>query len=104
MTGVMADFNNIVWREVFQSHSPIESLNRVLLDIHERRIPAKIIRSHRQDNAWFNDDSKRAQREKQVAYCEWSRLRSPETWEHYVCLYSIAQLTYSSAQNECNEH
>ena len=103
-TGVIADFNNIVWREVLHSDSPIDSLNSVLLNISERRIPSKIIRSRRKDSAWFNDDCRRAQREKQVAYCEWSRLRSPETWENYVRLRLVAQRTYSRAQDEYNEH
>ena len=49
-------------------------------------------------------DCRHAQREKQVAYCEWSRLRSHESWENYVGLRSIAQRTYSSALDEYNEH
>ena len=91
--GVNADFNNIVWRDVFQADSPVEALNSLLFAINERRIPSTIIRSRRKDKAWFNDDCRHAQREKQVVYCEWSRLRSHESWENYVRLRSIAQRT-----------
>ncbi len=62
--GVTADFDNIVWRDVFQADRPIEGLNCVLLAISERRIPSKVIRSSRKDKAWFNDDCRRVQREK----------------------------------------
>lgn len=101
---VIADCSNIVWRDVFQADSPVDALNSVLVEISERRIPSKIIRSRRKDKAWFNDDCRRAQREKQVAYCEWSRLRSHETWENYVSLRSAAQRIYSNAEDEYNEH
>ena len=60
--GVNDNFNNIVWREVFQADSPIEALNSLLFAISERRIPSKIIRSRRKDKAWFNDEGRRAQR------------------------------------------
>ena len=101
---VEADVKAIHWRDIFRADCPIEALNRALLAICDRRIPCKTLRSRRRDKAWFNEDCRRAQRDKQVAYREWSRLRSRESWANYVHYRSLAQRTYSAAQTEFNNH
>ena len=101
---IVADIEGIFWPDIFRADCPVEALNAVLLSIGERRIPSKIIRSRRRDKAWFNEDCRRVQREKQVAYGEWSRLRSRESWEHYVRLRAQARRTYSAAQDDYHDH
>ena len=102
--GVASDFHDINWSRIYGSECPITELNAVLLSISERRIPSKIIRSRRRDKAWFNDDCRQAQRDKQTAFCRWSRSRSPADWENYVQLRSLAERVYAVAKSSYNNH
>ena len=102
--GVNSDMTGLIWKDVFGAESPIEALNKKLLEISERRIPTRTIRSRLRDKVWFNDDCRRAQRNKQEAYRAWSRRRSNENWIEYVRLRGVAQRVYSVAQNNHNNH
>ena len=55
-------------------------------------------------NQWFNEECHTAQREKQEAFCRWSRLRSDDAWMAYLHLRSIAQRIYSDAQRTYHDH
>ena len=103
-SGVISDIGGIAWGDIYRSESPIDTLNDALLTISNRRIPTKIIRSRSGDKAWFNDECRRAQRDKQEAFCFWSRTRTREAWNGYAHLRSVAQGVYSEAQSNHNEH
>ena len=94
----------LIWKDVFGVESPIEALNEKLLEISERRMPTRTIRSRLRDKVWFNDDCRRAQGNKQEAYRAWSRRRSYENWIEYVRLQGVAQRVYYVAQNNHNNH
>ena len=102
--GVISDMESMVWSDIYRAASPIDSLNNALLAISNRRIPTRIIRSRARDKAWFNDDCRRAQRDKQEAYSLWSRTRSQVAWNDYVHLRSVAQRIYYEAQCNHNNH
>ena len=102
--GVFSDFNEINWPLIYRSDCPITELNKVLLSISDRRIPCKTIRSRRKDKAWFNDECRRAQREKQTAFCQWSRSRSPASWNNYIHHRLLAQRIYVEAQTNYHSH
>ena len=71
--GVISDLENVSWGGIYRAESPIDALNNVLLEISNRRIPTRILRSRSGDKVWFNDECRRVQREKQDAYGIWSR-------------------------------
>ena len=103
-SGVISDLQSMVWGDIYRSESPVDALNDALLAISNRRIPSKILRSRARDKAWFTDECRRAQRDKQEAYCIWSRTRTAEAWNSYVHLRSVAQRVYSVAQHNQCEH
>ena len=102
--GVTSDIESIVWGDIYRSESPVDALSDALLAISNRRIPTKILRGRARDKAWFNDECRRVQRDKQEAYCVWSRARSNEAWSDYVRLRSVAQRVYSEAQRNHSDH
>lgn len=101
---VCDDVTNIQWNHIIRSEDPVSSLNNSLLDILQRRVPSKLIKSRMKDKAWFNDNCKRAYNNKQSAYHRWRRNRTQLLWGDYVHLRSVAQRVYSTAEREYNSH
>lgn len=102
--GVRNDVSNIVWRDILHAPSPVDSLNDALQHIFERRVPRRTIRTRSKDAAWFNDDCRRAYRDKQCAYRRWSRSRSRESWDNYINERSVAQDVYVLAETQYHSH
>lgn len=102
--GINADLNDVCWSGIYNADCPVSSLNDALISISNRRIPHKTIRSRRNDKAWFNDNCRAAQRDKQEAFCQWSQLHSHESWQAYVRLRAQAQRTFAAAQRAYNDH
>lgn len=102
--GITQDVGNIDWHSIYHAPCPVEALNNTLLVICERRVPSKHIKTRLKDKAWFNDNCRQIQRDKQAAYRLWTRLHTRDTWENYVRLRSEAQRIYGLAEAEYNNH
>ncbi|KAK3894304.1 hypothetical protein Pcinc_001927 [Petrolisthes cinctipes] len=101
---VCDDVTNIQWNHILRSDDPVSSLNNSLLEILNRRVPSKLIKSRIKDKAWFDDDCKRAFNNKQAAYHRWRRGRNQLLWDDYIHLRSVAQRVYSNAERDYNSH
>ena len=99
---VLRDVQSIRWGSIFRSPNPVDLLNDELVNIINRRVPQKIIRTRSKDKCWFNEDCRRALNDKQQAYHRWSRDKSDNHWREYIRLRSIAARAYNTAQDEFN--
>ena len=71
-----------------------------MVEMIDRHIPSRVVTFCNRDKAWFNDECRRAYREKQEAYKFWKRNRSPLTWNDYVTIRSVAQEVYGVTETE----
>ena len=102
--GINSDFADIQWRNIYNAPCPVAALNSVLVNICKTRVPSKLIKTRLKDEAWFNDECRQAQRDKQTAYRLWSRFRTRFCWENYTRLRADAKRIYSLAETEYNNH
>lgn len=101
--GILRDLSLLDWPHYFHQSDPIEPLSNVFVEIMNRRIPSRIVNFRNKDKAWFDNDCKRANLEKQEAYNLWKRNQSELTWNNFVHLRSVAKEVYASAEREYND-
>ena len=101
--GIENDLLHVNWSQIYNEDEPVVRLNECFCNIINRRIPSRMLNYRIKDKAWFNDDCRRAYREKQEAYHLWRRNRSDLTWNNYTHLRAVAQRVYASAEKEFND-
>ena len=100
---VRSDVCRIPWRTVLSSDCPVSALNEALSVILTARVPKKVVRINSRHVPWFDEDCVVAQRDKQVAYRQWSSDRTLNNWEQYVECRRSAGLLYESVESSFNE-
>lgn len=102
--GLFRAFDGIVWKNVYSAVCPVEALNAVLINLVNRFVPTKRLKSRSHNKAWFNDRCEQAYRDKQSAYHLWSTNRSQLCWDNYIAMRKIASNVYKEAEASYNSH
>ena len=78
--------------------NPVEVLNEHLSLLFGRYVPTMVIRVHKKDKPWFNDQCSHAFGLKQEAHFRWTRDHSRINWEEFVRCQVRDNETYSEAK------
>ena len=95
---VCVTMKDLHWRNIWPADNPVDVLNEHLLLLVVRFVQTKVIRGHKKDEPWFDDECRHAYGLKQEAHHRWTRDRSRANWEEFVRCQVRANETYSGAK------
>lgn len=94
---VGTDVESLDWHDVFQHESPVDRMNKLLLDILHRHVRIKRIKLRSRDRPWFCGQCRVLYDEKQAAYHRWQRSRQRFDYEAFVEARDRAQRYFTRA-------